>query len=128
MNLFEHVGLPLVKDREPIGNALIPQTSIKRLAKTISSEIESSILISSPLIHRIVLSNLQDYFDSTNAPDLKQDSFREAIIVRICDYLIRQDILECRSMKEIHALVSGLYDSVLVPLAELLITKHSQTK
>lgn len=128
MNLFEHVGLPLVKDREPTGNNLIPQTSIKRLAKTISSEIESSILISSPLIHRIVISNLQDYFNTSNSTDLKRDSFREAIIVKICDYLIQQDILECRSMKEVHALVSGLYDSVLVPLADLLITKHSQSK
>lgn len=112
-NLFEHVGITL--DKTSISEHSVPIISDKVLNQISEIAVIKSGMSQHPSAQKIsanIFFTLQEYFNQ-NTVCINNLALKNDLVNMMGKYLIMQDVLECNSMKEIHLLASGLYDSII---------------
>lgn len=115
MNLFEHNGIDLVKQSNN-SEQLISTKSLSALTDKIITELETTTMTSySLVIKKIILSNLKDYFLTTDKEN--HSNFKDITIKKLSHYLLENQT-KVYNTKELMELSEGIYDLILEPLFE----------
>lgn len=112
-DLFDHAGITLAETKlslcdTPIVSDIVLKTLVKKACEAASQNAKTS----PQLLFAPIFWTLQNYF-SIIEPDIGSDTLRQDMINLTAKYLAIQDVLECHSLKEVHSLASGLFDTVI---------------
>lgn len=113
--LFEFYGIEL-----PEQNLFIQDQLLRELAIKIALEQNTKLIKENNHLCNCKLDTVQEYFNIKHSDLWNSMEIKANVINRLTNYLTLQDILECRSIKEIHSLASGLYDTVFIKFILLI--------